>query len=535
MGECICSNTNYNIQNEIIFEEKNAQTNKKEIILQNKKDENLSFLESIIFKQKQNNICKIIKKNNIFGTGFLCLIPYPDKKNTLPVLFTCNNILEYDDINPGKEIKLLFNNNFEKILKIDESRLTYTSDINEYNVTIIEIKKEDGFDINNMLQIDYDIYEENDLINNYKNKLIYIINYKNDLNSGYYLSTIKDIDSKNNKIEHLCPTEEESSGAPIINIENFKVIGIHSKNDKNKNINIGTVIKSPINAFNKLLIDDKSKNEIFLKLEITNKDINKKIYFLDNSNFIDKKTGQKHFHDNLKELNESNTKLFINNIKYKFKKYFKPQKEGIYMIKIKLNKLIRDCSYMFYNCYKLIYVDLSYFNTKYVTNMSYMFYNCSNLLSIDLGSFDKIFKDMLMVITDYTLLKDKFSYSFNTKHVTNMSHMFNLCTNLTNIDLSSFDTKNVTNMESMFEFCYNLINIDLNSFNIKNVDNMSMMFFGCSKLLLLDLSSFDIRNDANIKDILFMCPELKLVKIKKNFFDKIKKEINNDEIKIKCV
>ena len=32
-------------------------------------------------------------------------------------------------------------------------------------------------------------------------------------------------------------------------------------------------------------------------------------------------------HDNLKELNELNTELFIDNKKYKFKKYFKPEKK----------------------------------------------------------------------------------------------------------------------------------------------------------------------------------------------------------------
>ena len=48
----------------------------------------------IIEKQKENSICKIINGNKAIGTGFLCLIPYPDKTNQLPVLITCNHVME---------------------------------------------------------------------------------------------------------------------------------------------------------------------------------------------------------------------------------------------------------------------------------------------------------------------------------------------------------------------------------------------------------------------------------------------------------
>ena len=57
-------------------------------------------------------------------------------------------------------------------------------------------------------------------------------------------------------------------------------------------------------------------------------DINKKIYFLDN--YKDQ--------NNLKEINESNTEVYINNKKENvFKKYFIPRTEGEYQIKLKIN------------------------------------------------------------------------------------------------------------------------------------------------------------------------------------------------------
>ena len=178
----------------------------------------------IIKEQKENNVCKIVKENDLTGTGFLCLIPFPDKLHPLPVLFTCHHVLNDDDVKPGKEIKLIFNDKIEKILKIDSSRMIYTSKEEEYDTTIIEIKDEDNFDMNNMLEIDNNIYRDN-LNQFYKNKTIYIIHYPNGLNSSYSHHIIKNID--NNIIFHMCATEGGSSGAPIFNLQNFKVLGIH--------------------------------------------------------------------------------------------------------------------------------------------------------------------------------------------------------------------------------------------------------------------------------------------------------------------
>ena len=101
---------------------------------------------------------------------------------------------------------------------------------------------------------------------------------------------------KNNNIYHFCSTEGGSSGAPILNLENFKVIGIHRghdyfekeifrdeiklkyENDFNKDnkllCNKGKILKEPIINF--------LKNKITLTLKINIEDIDKKIYFLQN-------------------------------------------------------------------------------------------------------------------------------------------------------------------------------------------------------------------------------------------------------------
>ena len=205
------------------------------------------------------------------------------------------------------------------------------------------------------------------------------------------------------------------------------------------------------------MINEKENNIIKIIIKIEKGDINKYIYFLDNTegNYYNENDNLvEHHHDNLKELNELNTELFINNIKYKYEKYFKLDKEGTYEIKLKFKIYIKDCSFMFCDCSKITNIDLSSFDTNYVTNMSYMFFCCSKLTDINLSSFD-------------------------TKNVTNMKGMFGDCSNLERIDLSSFDTKNVTNMNYMFQYCSKLKSIKIN--NIESNINLKKKFLLISR------------------------------------------------------
>ena len=51
-------------------------------------------------------------------------------------------------------------------------------------------------------------------------------------------------------IQHECSTDFVSSGAPILLLSNFKVIGVHKRRTKYK-FNEGTFIKYAIEEFNK--------------------------------------------------------------------------------------------------------------------------------------------------------------------------------------------------------------------------------------------------------------------------------------------
>ena len=175
--------------------------------------------------------------------------------------------------------------------------------------------------------------------------------------------------------------------------------------NKNDKLEDKTLSNEKDNYFNDFVIFEninkkysQMKNEIIMTIKIDKNDINKDIYFLDNIADEDKCKDKKEDeidedqykirHDKLNEMNESNTYLYINDIKYKFQKYFNFKKVGEYKIKIKLNFLIKDCSFMFYNCKNIINIDLSNFNTMNIINMDRMFCSCENLIHLNLSNFE---------------------------------------------------------------------------------------------------------------------------------------------------
>ena len=71
----------------------------------------------------------------------------------------------------------------------------------------------------------------------------------------------------------------------------------------------------------------------------------------------------------------------------------------------------------------------------------------------------------------------------NTSQVTDMAAMFEGCTSLTSLDLSTFNTANVTAMQDMFEGCTSLKELNLLWWDVwANVSTTHLMFGNCSAL-----------------------------------------------------
>lgn len=205
------------------------------------------YIQKYIYKQKESCVCKI-KVNNSFGTGFFCNIPFLYEQTFLPVLITNNHVLGSNDINPNNYIYFSINDEINsddsfKILIGD--RLTFTDP--SYDITIIELKKNDGLRICG-LEVDYE--ELNAPLVEFRKMQVYLIHYPKSKKVCKSVGEIIGISNDDQTIKHSCNTEKGSSGCPIINLKNLKVVGIHKGGMINQNVNLGTFIKEPIEKFN---------------------------------------------------------------------------------------------------------------------------------------------------------------------------------------------------------------------------------------------------------------------------------------------
>ena len=233
--------------------------------------------ENILYQMK-NCICKIINNNGKKGTGFFCRIPYNDK--LLPVLITNYHIINENIYDKKAKIELTLNDDKKAIiLKLDNSRIKFTN--KDLDVSIIEIKQKID-NINHFLDIDDNINTNLEYV--YNNKSVYILHYpKGSLANVSYGLSNQIID---NNCYHFCSTEEGSSGAPILLLDSFKVIGIHKGGPNNKNFkfNLGTYIKSAIQLFN-IENDINNKYNASNEVNYQNNNNQEMSYFNENKNY----------------------------------------------------------------------------------------------------------------------------------------------------------------------------------------------------------------------------------------------------------
>ena len=188
-----------------------------------------------ILDQLNKNVCKICKSNNKQNaTGFFCKLPVFN--SILPVLITNSHILNKDDIKVNRIIKIVLiekekeieienkkeiEKEKEKVIDIviNEPRITFTDE--NLDITIIEIIPEvDG--INDFLEIDKEVDEIN-----LKEKIKYLYILQNI--NGKLCISYGELKYKPNgqKIIYSCTTSKGSSGSPILNLNENKVIGVH--------------------------------------------------------------------------------------------------------------------------------------------------------------------------------------------------------------------------------------------------------------------------------------------------------------------
>lgn len=141
------------------------------------------------------------------------------------------------------------------------------------------------------------------------------------------------------------------------------------------------------------------------------------------------------------------------------------------------------------------------FDTSDIRDMSHMFDGCEGLTNIDISRFNtanvRNMNHMFNACTNLNTIT--LPNTFTTSSVRDMGHMFANCTNLRSLNVNQLDTTNVATMSYMFSNCTNISNININNFNTNNVKSMDNMFGGC-----INLQSISWGNNFNTSNVLNM-------------------------------
>lgn len=141
------------------------------------------------------------------------------------------------------------------------------------------------------------------------------------------------------------------------------------------------------------------------------------------------------------------------------------------------------------------------------TDLSYMFEGCSNLVSVNTEDWD-------------------------VSNITSVDSMFSNTYNLATLDFSTWDTSNMTIMNIMFGYMQssNLPKLDLSSFNTKKLQQAYSMFLWCVSLQELDIRNFELVHEdgteAAISSMLEGCISLHTLRLDNCSNATIRKIIN---------
>ena len=170
-----------------------------------------------------------------------------------------NHVIGNNDLIVGKKIIFtLDNDRKQKEIILDEKRKKYTSE--KYDITIIEIKKNDGIEKGSFFEIDNQIFTDYKI---YIKQSIYLLHYPKGKEMKFSCEIINNIYEDRYTIQHLCDSDDGSSGGPLLNTIDYKVIGIHKGGAKGpQQFNLGTLIKEPIEDFKRKINEKEVANSL---------------------------------------------------------------------------------------------------------------------------------------------------------------------------------------------------------------------------------------------------------------------------------
>ena len=191
-------------------------------------------------------------------------------------------------------------------------------------------------------------------------------------------------------------------------------------------------------------------------------------------------------------------------------------------IDIGASSVVTTLAAMYYRCYRLTEVNTDWDTSAWkVTACNSMFDSCSRLREIDLSSWDtsgwKVTTTGYMFsncasVQEITGLSD---LDVSGWTVATMASMFQGCVSLRDIDLSEWDVSGwaVTTTSAAFSNCRSAEKIDVSTWNTSNwaVTNLSSTFNQCLSLTSLDVSGWDTSNwkPTTIASLFYGCIRLR--------------------------
>lgn len=170
----------------------------------------------------------------------------------------------------------------------------------------------------------------------------------------------------------------------------------------------------------------------------------------------------------------------------------------------------------FQGCSNLTELDVSKWVTNNVTSFSYTFSTLSNITALDLTnwSFENATTIAGMFSFNGSLTNLKLPRNMSKNKIRKMSSVFQSCTSLTSLDLSTLDTSLVDEMQMTFFECNNLATIKgISNFKMSRVTTIFGLFQSCVKLTELNLSSWNVSSLRDMGSFAYGCTNLKTLNI----------------------
>ena len=123
------------------------------------------------------------------------------------------------------------------------------------------------------------------------------------------------------------------------------------------------------------------------------------------------------------------------------------------------------------------------------TDFDYIFSNCRKMDYIDLSQINTSKAERFFNSFSQSLFKTLDVSNFDTSQVVIMSGMFFYTSLITSLDLSNFNTSNVLRFDNMFAKMYSMTTLDIRNFDLTNANNTGSMFSFCDSLTTVKVTN----------------------------------------------